>query len=152
MANELKLAFIGGGTMAEAILSGVLDKGLAAPDAICVGEPVSGRRDYLSEMYGVNTTSDNIHAVGNSRYGRSCGEATAAAGRVGRTARSPRQIPGRAVHCRRSFHQEHIKGAGSRGRYTGNAQHAGPGGGGDERLDRIAGGSPPATRRRPGRY
>ena len=63
MADKMTLAFIGGGTMAEAILSGVLDKGLAAPDAICVGEPVSGRRDYLSEMYGVNTTSDNIHAV-----------------------------------------------------------------------------------------
>ena len=40
MTDELTLAFIGGGTMAEAILSGVLDKGLAAPDAICVGEPV----------------------------------------------------------------------------------------------------------------
>ena len=63
MTDELTLAFIGGGTMAEAILSGVLDKGLATPDAICVGEPVSGRRDYLSELYGVNTTSDNIHAV-----------------------------------------------------------------------------------------
>ena len=53
MADEMTLAFIGGGTMAEAILSGVLDKGLATPDAICVGEPVSGRRDYLSELYGL---------------------------------------------------------------------------------------------------
>ena len=63
MSNELKLAFIGGGTMAEAILSGVLDNGLAAPGGICVGEPVSGRRDYLSELYGVQTTSDNVHAA-----------------------------------------------------------------------------------------
>ena len=63
MAEELKLAFIGGGTMAEAILSGVLDNKLAAPGGICVGEPISGRRSYLSERYGVETTSDNVDAA-----------------------------------------------------------------------------------------
>ena len=63
MTDQLTLAFIGGGTMAEAILSGVLDKGLAAPGSICVGEPVSGRREYLSELYGVQTTDDNSHAA-----------------------------------------------------------------------------------------
>ena len=63
MAEQLKLAFIGGGTMAEAILSGVLDNGLAAPGGVRVGEPVEGRRNYLSERYGVGTTSDNCQAV-----------------------------------------------------------------------------------------
>ena len=63
MAKELTLAFIGGGTMAEAILSGVLDKGLASPSAIVVGEPMSQRQQYLSDRYGVQTTAENLRAI-----------------------------------------------------------------------------------------
>ncbi|MDP6101887.1 MAG: pyrroline-5-carboxylate reductase [Dehalococcoidia bacterium] len=63
MPNNLSIAFIGGGTMAEAILLGILDKGLAAPGAIAVGEPVSQRRDYLGDRYGVRTTQDNLQAI-----------------------------------------------------------------------------------------
>ena len=36
----MRIAFIGGGTMAEAILNGVLEKKLAAPADIAVVEPV----------------------------------------------------------------------------------------------------------------
>ena len=63
MPKDLTLAFIGGGTMAEAILSGVLDKGLAAANAIAVGEPVSQRREYLVDRYGIQVTSDNLRVV-----------------------------------------------------------------------------------------
>ncbi len=54
----MRIAFIGGGTMAEAILSGVLDKKLAAPADIGVVEPVEARRKHLTEQYGVVTTDD----------------------------------------------------------------------------------------------
>ena len=56
----MRLAFIGGGTMAEAILGGVLAADLAAPGDIAIGEPVPQRRDYLAERYGVQTGPDNV--------------------------------------------------------------------------------------------
>ena len=56
----MRLAFIGGGTMAEAILGGVLAADLAKPGDVVIGEPVPQRRDYLSERYGVQTHHDNV--------------------------------------------------------------------------------------------
>ena len=56
----MKMAFIGGGKMAEAILHGVLSGKLADPDDISVGEPVSERREYLSNQFGIRTNSDNL--------------------------------------------------------------------------------------------
>jgi pyrroline-5-carboxylate reductase len=54
----MRIAFIGGGTMAEAILNGVLAKKLAAPADIAVVEPVEARRTLLSQQYGVVTTDN----------------------------------------------------------------------------------------------
>jgi len=59
----MKLAFIGGGTMAEAIIGGVLSAKLASPEDICVGEPISDRGQYLNDQYGVLTTQDNLKAA-----------------------------------------------------------------------------------------
>jgi len=59
----MKIAFIGGGVMAEAILGGILDSGVAAPDDIRVGEPVEQRRDSLVAAYGVTADSDNLAAI-----------------------------------------------------------------------------------------
>ena len=58
----MKIGFIGGGTMAEAILGGMLDAGVAAAGDVLIGEPVAARRDYLSERYGVGVSGSN-HAV-----------------------------------------------------------------------------------------
>ena len=59
----MRIGFIGGGTMAEAILSGVLDRELASPDDIAVSEVVEARREYLSERYGVTVTDDGAAAA-----------------------------------------------------------------------------------------
>ncbi|MDE2938783.1 MAG: pyrroline-5-carboxylate reductase [Chloroflexota bacterium] len=59
----MRLAFIGGGTMAEAILGGVLAADLAQPGEVAIGEPIPQRRDYLSERYGVNTYQDNVETA-----------------------------------------------------------------------------------------
>jgi len=59
----MKLAFIGGGTMAEALLKGVLAANLAEPDGISVGEPRQERRQFLSGQYGVRTSQDNEKAA-----------------------------------------------------------------------------------------
>ncbi|MFQ6028045.1 MAG: pyrroline-5-carboxylate reductase [Dehalococcoidia bacterium] len=59
----MRLAFVGGGTMAEAILGGVLSANLALPEDISIGEPIAQRRDFLTERYSVETHQDNLKAT-----------------------------------------------------------------------------------------
>ena len=62
----MKLAFIGGGTMAEAILKGVIDAGVAAPGDIVIGEPRAERRRYMSQEFGISACEDNREAAGGA--------------------------------------------------------------------------------------
>lgn len=59
----MKLSFIGGGKMAEAIVHGVLAGKLAAPGDIAIGEPVPGRREFLAAEFGVSPMADNLEAA-----------------------------------------------------------------------------------------
>ena len=59
----MQLAFIGGGTMAEALIRGALAKGVVTPQAIAVGEPLEERRAFLAEQYGVTTAATNLGVV-----------------------------------------------------------------------------------------
>lgn len=62
----MNIGFIGGGTMAEAILGGMLDGGVASAGDVIIGEPVAPRRDYLAERYGVAVSEANGEVVGAS--------------------------------------------------------------------------------------
>lgn len=59
----MRIAFIGGGAMAEAMIRGILDKGLAQPGDIMVGEPVETRRHHLSKHYDIAAVEENTQAV-----------------------------------------------------------------------------------------
>ena len=59
----MRIGFIGGGVMAEAMIKGVLEHRLAGASDISVGEPVAERRDALSAAYGVAVSDDNRAAV-----------------------------------------------------------------------------------------
>jgi pyrroline-5-carboxylate reductase len=59
----MKISFVGGGVMAEAILSGIVGAKVAPSSDICVGEPSENRRRHLEETYSVRTTSNNIEAI-----------------------------------------------------------------------------------------
>ena len=59
----MKIAFIGGGNMGEAILSAILAKGLSSPEAITVSDISQTRLQYLRQKYTVSVTSDNLQAV-----------------------------------------------------------------------------------------
>lgn len=61
--NLNKIAFIGGGAMAKAIIKGIIGGGLVAPEQIMVGEPTEAHAAALHAEYGVNTTTDNKEAV-----------------------------------------------------------------------------------------
>ncbi len=60
----MKIAFIGGGNMGEAILASLLKKKLCKPFDISVSDIADTRRDYLKKKYGVAVTDNNREAVG----------------------------------------------------------------------------------------
>ena len=59
----MRIAFVGGGVMAEAMIRGILSRKLANPDQVSVGEPVEERRQTLTDKYGVFTTADNREVI-----------------------------------------------------------------------------------------
>src|SRR4030042_1191129 len=59
----MRIAFIGGGTMAEAIISAVLSHKVAGPDEIVAGELLPARRDALRERHKIAVIADNREAV-----------------------------------------------------------------------------------------
>jgi pyrroline-5-carboxylate reductase len=50
----MRISFVGGGKMGEAIVAGILDAGVATPDDVRIGEPLEARRDYLAGKFGVD--------------------------------------------------------------------------------------------------
>jgi pyrroline-5-carboxylate reductase len=61
----MKIAFIGGGNMGEAILAAVLEKGLSTPGDVCIGDVSEERCQRLRNHYGVAVTESNREAVVN---------------------------------------------------------------------------------------
>jgi pyrroline-5-carboxylate reductase len=62
MHNIRRLAFIGGGNMAAALIGGLTKKGLA-PDRIVVADPSREQLDRLIRDYGIAAAADNVSAV-----------------------------------------------------------------------------------------
>ena len=62
----LKLGVIGGGVMAEAIISRLLEQNLYSADSIIVSEPSEIRCQYWRDKYAVSTTKNNQDVVNNS--------------------------------------------------------------------------------------
>ena len=60
------ITFIGGGVMAEAMISAIISQEVAAPGEISVGEVIPARREYLTQTYGVFATDDNREAIGRN--------------------------------------------------------------------------------------
>lgn len=55
----MKIVFIGGGAMGEAMLSAILDRGLSTPENIWVSDIKEERRRHLEQKYSVAATSNN---------------------------------------------------------------------------------------------
>jgi len=62
----MRIAFIGGGAMGEAIVKCLINKKLATPQDIVVSDISPVRRGLLSKEYGVGTLADNKKAVANA--------------------------------------------------------------------------------------
>jgi pyrroline-5-carboxylate reductase len=58
-----RLAFIGGGTMAEAMIRGLFDKHLVPPSHVLVTGPRRERRADLAKRFGVKALASNVEAA-----------------------------------------------------------------------------------------
>jgi pyrroline-5-carboxylate reductase len=58
-----KIAFIGPGAMAEAMIGGLIRQQVAEPKALTAAGPTVERLEYLHKRYGVAATSDNAEAA-----------------------------------------------------------------------------------------
>ncbi len=57
MKRGTRTLFLGGGQMGEAMIAGMLSKGLVEPESIMVSDPLEARCDHLRERYGVRASS-----------------------------------------------------------------------------------------------
>ena len=62
----MKVSFIGGGVMAEALIKGILDFGVFSAEDIKVSDPLSSRLEYLNLNYGVDVSESNEEVLGSS--------------------------------------------------------------------------------------
>lgn len=68
-ANEfdgLRLAFVGGGMMAGAMIHALIHAGKVMPEQMKVGEPVAARREEVQTRYGVYCSADNAAATADA--------------------------------------------------------------------------------------
>lgn len=63
---KMKIAFIGPGVMAEAMIAGLLRKKLAKPENITAAGPREERERELQKRYGIKTTTDNASAASHA--------------------------------------------------------------------------------------
>jgi len=63
MAIDKKIAFLGGGNMAEALIKGLIAAGTAKPDHILVADILSDRLEHLRKTYGIIVHKSSKDAV-----------------------------------------------------------------------------------------
>ncbi len=63
----MRIGFIGGGIMGEAMIKSLLAKGVAKPIDIVVSDVSQSRRNVLKERYGVKASADNREAVDDAQ-------------------------------------------------------------------------------------
>ncbi|MDB5075159.1 MAG: pyrroline-5-carboxylate reductase [Chloroflexi bacterium] len=59
----MRIGIVGAGTMAEAIIKGLLGKELCGPDKLVASAPREERRTFLQYEYGIRTVQSNLEAV-----------------------------------------------------------------------------------------
>ncbi|MCD6459910.1 pyrroline-5-carboxylate reductase [bacterium] len=65
MMKDKKIGFIGGGNMAEAILSGMIKKKIVPPESITVADKMKDKLEILRRKYNVLITTENSALINN---------------------------------------------------------------------------------------
>lgn len=63
--TDARIAFVGCGMMAEAMLAGLLRRGMVAASQIVASHPRAARREYLETKYEIRVTESNREAAAN---------------------------------------------------------------------------------------
>ncbi|MDD4237376.1 MAG: pyrroline-5-carboxylate reductase [Desulfotomaculaceae bacterium] len=63
--REKKIGFLGGGAMAEALITGLLGAGLVEPPSVYVSDINDARQEYLKQKFGIQT-ADNCTVAGTA--------------------------------------------------------------------------------------
>ena len=66
MTDNNKIAFIGPGVMAEAMIAGLIRQNVARPSRLIASGPRVERGEELSSIYGIDTLTDNAEAAGKA--------------------------------------------------------------------------------------
>jgi len=64
MPLQKRIAFIGAGSMTEALVTGLLKSQVAKPEDVSVTDILAARRDHMQATYGVRIATDNQDAAG----------------------------------------------------------------------------------------
>ena len=62
--DSMKIAFIGGGNMGQAMAQAILGQGLSTPEAVSVSDVSPARRRHLEKEYGLYVTASNLDVLG----------------------------------------------------------------------------------------
>ena len=62
-----EIGFVGAGAMAEAMIAGIVNQGLLAPEQIAASHPRARRREELAARYHIEVTGSNLEAATTSR-------------------------------------------------------------------------------------
>jgi pyrroline-5-carboxylate reductase len=65
MLQDTKICFIGGGTMAAAMIAGLTQQNLIKPENTIASDPYPAQLEKLSASYHIHTTASNVEAVKN---------------------------------------------------------------------------------------
>lgn len=63
-----RIGFIGAGNMAEALIKGVLAKGLYGKDEVIASEIYESRREYIARELGITVTADGAEVVKEAKF------------------------------------------------------------------------------------
>lgn len=59
----MRIGFIGAGTMAEAMVAGIIKEGVTASDHIVASDPIRERLSFMAKTYGIGITPSNREAA-----------------------------------------------------------------------------------------
>ncbi len=65
--KAMKVSFVGGGNMGEAIIAALITHRLAQPEDISVADAKPERQEYLAQRYGIFATGYNLEAIARSK-------------------------------------------------------------------------------------
>ena len=112
-----KLGFIGGGNMAEALIRGLVENGVFAPDDLIVSDIDPARRRKIGRTLKIDATADNVEVLRNARalllavkpqnIDEALGELTAAMARNGGSPR-PSKSSSRKIMARKIMAKDRL--------------------------------------------